>query len=665
MLSLIMMKIFAHWTGLRFDSRPLKSGFSLLETLIAISLITLAASFTVQTIFFSDTTQNTAQISQRSWSEMASLAAHIKKAFAQDSLVFDNDTHQLIDSTLPDFIASDSLLIWPILGTSSRYQDNQAACVLAQDAEIDPPQITFTTNCLSADNGSNIASLMDALWDKDVPVIFGVAGSGGLCSSIAAPSQTADDLQADLSVLDVDCILNADNISSQASQEIYFPRYMVFSKETPSQFYFALFEPIAQQIEGATLEMPELLTAKSGLPKQIEDINLSALSENTALSLRLFTDQSGARLWADDDYGAEIEDNNSSQITIMGSISQIQQLLNNFYYESAEGFFGDDMLFAEMRFNQHLISKQTILNITPNCGEQETGTAIRFDLGYFDNNSFVLVDYLTSVSLVADFPPQRYYGYCRHYSSNTNPRQIYDQANGLRRLVSDPFDCSSIEDPSDELDRYYATSSPAIEFDAEDTLTVFIYEEETRYTKDRFSLFFVFGDFGNDCNSDPDDAGIWAGKCEAVVSLSNLEAGRDLEDIEDIYSFADDPGEYAGDDGTAVISNTGIITMSPKWAGAHDGIVVPLRLPDNDSFGADNLPELRNYAQDPDNDGKVNPTLELISVDTLHHWRIRALNEDASAIAMRELSYNLDNTDERSVIQLNIGESRQCEPDDS
>jgi len=48
-----MMKIFAHWTGLRFDSMPLKSGFSLLETLIAISLITLAASFTVQTIFFS------------------------------------------------------------------------------------------------------------------------------------------------------------------------------------------------------------------------------------------------------------------------------------------------------------------------------------------------------------------------------------------------------------------------------------------------------------------------------------------------------------------------------------------------------------------------------------------------------------------------------------
>ena len=640
------------------------NGFSLLETVIAISLITLAASVTIQTIYISDTTQINATIAQRDWAEMTNLSAYIHKAFNEDRLVIDNITFQLVDTDLPDFIPAESLEIRPIAGTQTRYLDNQPACVLTENATLSPAEIAFTTDCLSTDNGSSISQATHTVWQQGAPIIFGIAGSSGLCVQQSAPSQTDDGMVAYLMVRDADCLQDANGTPSQIEQEILFPRFMVFSKDFPDQFHFALFEPIAHQTEGATLALPEMLKTKTGLATHITDVTLSALLPNMNIVLNLFTQEEDAQLWIENDYDADIDDNNSSNLTITGTISQIQRALEHLYYQSDDGFFGEDILFAEMRIHQHLSTDQTMLDIAPNCGDQDNGTAVRFDLGYFENDNFVLTDYLTSVTVVADFPPQRYYGYCRHSHSNTRPRHIYDQQSGLRRLVADPFTCSNIEDPSDSLTRYFATSSTAIEFDAEDRLTVFIYEEESRYSRDRFSLFFIFGDFGNDCGTDTDDGGDWAGKCEAVVSLSNVEAGRDLEDIEDIFTFADDPGEYAGDDGTAIISDTGIITMSPKWANAHDGLVVPLRLPDNDNFSADNLPELLNYAQDPDNDGQINPTLELVSTDTMHQWRIRNLDQNDNTITMRELPFNLNDTDERSVIQLNVGQSRRCETND-
>jgi len=318
------------------------------------------------------------------------------------------------------------------------------------------------------------------------------------------------------------------------------------------------------------------------------------------------------------------------------------------------------LITASARLGVQQLTAKSAIDVTPNCGDQEDGTAIRFDLGHRQNGEFILVDYVTSVSLVTNLPPQRYYGYCNDYHRSDRPRHIYDQDNGLRRLPSSPFSCSATQDPASFLNRSFVHASTAIEFDAEDTLTVFIYEEADRHTQDRFSLFFIFGDSNNDCNSDPDEGGSALGKCEAEVRLSNIESGRNLEDITDIFTFADDPGEYAGDDGTATISQTGNITMTPVWNGAHDGLVIPLRIPAQADFGADNLPLLSSYNQDPDNDGNVNPTLELVFADTMHHWRIRAVSEDGSAVIMRELGFASGTGSERSIISLKVSHARAC-----
>lgn len=637
------------------------SGFSLIELMIAISIIALGASFAAQSLFHAEHHHSTALITQRHLQERNTAARYIHAAFEQEQLSIDADSYQLTDPDLPEDIAVNTLLIWPVAGQVSRYQNSTPNCVLSSDADTDAAQIEFITDCLSSDNGSAVAANIELLWHKGVPVSFGIAGSSGLCISASAPTSTTPGQTASLSVFDTACITDASDNAYAADAEIIFPRYMVFSADDPAAFSFALFEPVARLTDGASLAMPEQLTIKSGVDTQINDIFLSSLSPDTPATLELKTSEQDALLWLTDNATDEITDNNSAHLQISGTVSEIKQTLEHLYYQSPNGFFGTDNLIGEMRFHQNFISEKTILSITPNCGDQEKGTAVRFDFGYWEDGSFVLTDYLTSVSLVADFPPQRYYGYCRHSYSKTRPRQIYDQQNGLRRIVTEDFSCSDTQDPSDQLTRNFATSSTAIDFDAEDTLTVFIYEETGRYTKDRFSLFFIFGDFDNDCSSDPDDGGDWAGKCEADVQLSNIEAGRDLEDIEDIFTFADDPGEYSGDNGTAIISSTGVITMSPTWNVAHDGLIIPLRLPDNDSYSEEYLPRLSAYSQDPDGDGQVNPRLELSAADTMHHWRVRAPDETGSTITMREQAFNLGAADERSVIQLNIGQSRACE----
>ena len=234
------------------------NGFSLLETVIAISLITLAASVTIQTIYISDTTQINATIAQRDWAEMTNLSAYIHKAFNEDRLVIDNITFQLVDTALPDFISAESLEIRPIAGTQTRYLDNQPACILTDNATLSPAEIAFTTDCLSTDNGSSIAHAIHTVWQQGAPIIFGIAGSSGLCVQQSAPSQTDAGRIAYLMVRDADCLQDANGTPSQIAQEILFPRFMVFSKDFPDQFHFALFEPIAHQTEGATLALPEM-----------------------------------------------------------------------------------------------------------------------------------------------------------------------------------------------------------------------------------------------------------------------------------------------------------------------------------------------------------------------------------------------------------------------
>ena len=631
-----------------------------MEMMVALSLVMIGAIFALQTLFDADSRILISRTALKDRLHDDSLASHIDSAFITDTLIISDNTGVLDNDNISSLIDQTALQIAPIISQRSRYLDNRPACRLTSSAQTSPPAISFATDCITTDDNRTLATLISELWDKGVPLLFGLIHGTGICQSRSAPSETGAGLTAQLELLSSDCLISADNQTAPEGSEILFPRYMVFDAEHPGLIYHGLLEPASARHDGASLSLPEELFIRSGRRTQINDIQISSLSEDTELSLTLATDEAGARLSVDEPAGATLTDNNSSEIVISGSTEQILSALTSLFYLSPQSYFGTDRLSGEIRIGPQLLDDDTALIIEPNCGEQTQGTAVRFDLGHMDNSTFILIDYLTAISLVSDHVPQRYYGYCRHSHSNTNPRHRYDLDNGSRNLISDPFTCESVQDPDPELDRFFTQASTAIEFDEEDRLTVFVYEEEDRYDEDRFSLFFLFGDAGNDCATDPDEGGDIAGRCEVDVSLSNLESGRDLEDITDIFTFADDPGEYAGDDGTAVISDTGVIEMTPVWRGAHDGLFVPLRLPAADNCSENNLPALSDYSQDPDGDNISDPSLTLNSTDTLHDWLVRGLSEDGESVEMRSFSFDVNSSDERSTIRLRVSEARRC-----
>ena len=100
--------------------------------------------------------------------------------------------------------------------------------------------------------------------------------------------------------------------------------------------------------------------------------------------------------------------------------------------------------------------------------------------------------------------------------------------------------------------------------------------------------------------------------------------------------------------------------MTPVWRGAHDGLIVPLRLPAADNYSENNLPALSDYSQDPDGDNISDPSLTLNSTDTLHDWLVRGLSEDGESVEMRSFSFDVNSSDERSTIRLRVSEARRC-----
>lgn len=124
------------------------SGFSLIELMIAISIIALGASFAAQSLFHAEHHHSTALVTQRHLQERNTAARYIHAAFEQEQLSIDADSYQLTDPDLPEDIAVNTLLIWPVAGQVSRYQNSTPNCVLSSDADTDAAQIEFITDCL-------------------------------------------------------------------------------------------------------------------------------------------------------------------------------------------------------------------------------------------------------------------------------------------------------------------------------------------------------------------------------------------------------------------------------------------------------------------------------------------------------------------------------------
>ena len=146
-------------------------------------------------------------------------------------------------------------------------------------------------------------------------------------------------------------------------------------------------------------------------------------------------------------------------------------------------------------------------------------------------------------------------------------------------------------------------------------------------------------------NSDiPDDSDR---RCRLAFRLSNIEPGRDLDDLSDLHTFTDDPDEYTG-----VIGADGQLSAQASWQVPIDGVVVPLRITGSTPDAGEPY-ELRDYSFG-------NPIFELVFWDTLNAWNIRALDTSTNSIVFRRIAFAPGNDDQTQAIRMNINQSRRC-----
>jgi len=102
------------------------------------------------------------------------------------------------------------------------------------------------------------------------------------------------------------------------------------------------------------------------------------------------------------------------------------------------------------------------------------------------------------------------------------------------------------------------------------------------------------------------------------------------------------------------------MTANVEWKRPSDGVILPLRLPDTGLNPETGEYDLKYYAQDPDNDGAVNPRLLLRNWQGLHSWNVRAVSQDNTRVEYRALPFAEGTSEPKTAIQLVVNESQRC-----
>ena len=414
------------------------------------------------------------------------------------------------------------------------------------------------------------------------------------------------------------------------------------------------------------LIVPKSITATSGVTQPVSGVILTSDIVTDTGSITFSSDLPDSRLWVTTTTGITVTGDNSSSMTLQGSVANLRLAIASLQYLGPDGYFGSDGLTTVSNVQGVSFTKQSSITVQPNCGGLDNGTATRFDIGYYDNSTspptFVTNEYRTSVSEWDAAQPAYYYGFCKN-----NKRFDYNS----ETLITTGSCPAGYRDSSTRLQGDHTDN---------DTISVFLYEESDRANQDRFSLFFIFDEGDNDCDDDNTNypgSGTnaqqlqWAranGKgatsdvanayghsktgssrrCHAKFRLSNVEPGRNLDNDSDTFTVVDDPTEYTG-----IIGADGTLTANARWNDAHDGVVLPLRLPSDTVVSADNYTELNTYAYG-------DPILELLYRDSINSWRLRTLNDAKTMVEYRNIPIDDDSGNQVPAIKLNIAQSQRC-----
>ena len=657
--------------------RPRLEAASLVEILMAVSLMAITAVGVFQVLAFTETQliQSRNELESRKGEEQ--LLSYVYDDFLEESLA-DSLTPALYDD---DSVALEDLRVVTVFGQQSRYQAGLTTpkCRTTAVTSETVGTVSFPANCVVTPEGGGttrtLAQNINAAIAAGTTVVFGVENAGGRCtaSTPIASTQLVAGATSILTVDDPECLNSPLPSDVPVGSEIIFPRFVVYSETDPVGFHASLIESAAADVPGFALTGPPSITLRSAVNTNIDDFILTANTDNESGSVTFESNLAGTRLSIVNPNGATVTGDNSSSVTVSGTLRQLRRAIRNLFYLSADGYFGDDNLTVSARSGPATRDLVVPVNVLPNCGDQTLGTATRFDLstidgmGNFDEDN---ATFFTSVSILDNSTPQHFYGWC---SSWHDYRYDYATQSRISNATCPTVGGITYQHASSRLMTYDNGTA----WNVGRSINIMLYEDADAMGDDRFAIIVVLDAVPGSCSVGAASTSvaesrvngqamtnatfkglnlpnsIWPNssipsdnkrRCRVTFQLSNIEPGRNLNDASDHYTFTDDPGEY-----TAVIGNDKQLLAHASWNSPIDGVVIPLRI-DNSTLTPRRL---QDYAYG-------DPIFELIWWDTLNAWNIRSLNTATNRIEFDRTPFTNPPAGRNQAVRLNISQSRSC-----
>lgn len=657
---------------------------SLVEILMAVSLMAITAIGVFQIMAFTETQLIQSRNALESRKGEEQLLSYVYDDFLESSLA-DTLTPALYDN---DAVAVEDLRVVTVFGQQSRYQAGLTIpkCRTIALTSETVGTVSFPADCVVTPEGGGttqtIAQNINAVIAAGATVVFGVENGGGRCtaSTPIASTQLVAGATAILTVDDPDCLNSPLPSDVPVGSEIIFPRFVVYSEENPAAYHASLIESAAADVPGFALTGPPSISLRSAVNTNIDQFILTANTDNESGSVTFESNLAGTRLSIVNTNGAAVTGDNTSSVTISGTLRQLRRAIRNLFYLSADGYFGDDNLTVSARSGPATRELVVPVTVLPNCGNQTLGTATRFDVGSVDGMGVFNEDnatFFTSVSVWDNSSPTHFYGFCKpgqyHYEYTSQTRPTNSTCPTVDNITYQPH--------SSRLMTYDNGTA----WNVGRAINIMLYEDSDDFSDNRFTLMAVLDGYEGDCADGTEPTSLdgptgsratgnamsnqafkdlnlaeslWPQadipvsttwyqaqrRCRLAFRLSNIEPGRNLADTSDLSTFLDDPTEY-----TAVIGTDERLVGRASWQGPIDGLVIPLRI-DNTTLSP---PRLQDYTWG-------DPIFELIFWDTLNSWNIRSLNTVTNMIEFRQTPFATPPAGENLAIRLNISQSRSC-----
>jgi len=235
------------------------SGISLVELMIAVTLLSLISVAALQFVRTSESTMIGEQVLLDQQQRSEAVSSHIYKKFISRTLAETATEQTYLDPTMAEDLRDGTgVSLVTLIGNSSRFDGVEPRCKLLSDADVATGTLQIRHDCMTR-AGQSITEQMNGLISRGVTLTFGLENGVGRCSiSTLIPFDSSTGI-ATISVDDPVCLAQGPDPTSgvPAGNQVLLPRFVAFDTANPETFHTSLIEPPDVEKPGIGLEMPD------------------------------------------------------------------------------------------------------------------------------------------------------------------------------------------------------------------------------------------------------------------------------------------------------------------------------------------------------------------------------------------------------------------------